>query len=108
MPKQRLKKHIKILGWMYVALGMFGAIFAFWLMRVIGSDMTLLGYPTLIGLFFGLTILVFLLIEILSGIILLNLSGWGRIPLFVATTLNLVLVPVGTALGIYTLGTDTG
>ena len=40
---------------------------------------------------------------ILAGYGLLNYKGWARILTIILAILNLILFPIGTALGIYTL-----
>lgn len=103
------EKHITILGILHIALGaivLFTGLMGFAFLTGIGvlsgdtSAMGILGFiGTIAVMFMG----VLALPEILAGAGLLQRREWGRILAIVVGIFNLIDIPFGTALGVYTL-----
>ncbi len=103
-----MRTHIKILGWLYIALGalgILGALATFGVLAGVGilsgeqDAFFLLGA---LGTIAGTFLAVISLPNVLCGVGLLLYAGWARILAFVLAVLNLANAPAGTALGIYT------
>jgi hypothetical protein len=56
-----------------------------------------------LGVFVAVVTLVFAALSFLVGFSLLNRKPWGRVLAMVVAILQLIKIPVGTALGVYTL-----
>lgn len=103
-----MEKHIKIIGGLWIALGILGflwAFFAFALMFGI-SFIPEVEAPFLlrgIGFWLGLVIFIMSLPEIVAGIFLIKKREWARVFTLVLAFLALLNFPLGTALGVYTL-----
>jgi hypothetical protein len=107
--EREIAQHVTILGWLYIATNAillpFGLCGFFTLIGIgaISGDPTAFGVLGIIGtiaaLFFG----VLALPGLLAGYGLLKRQRWGQILAIVVGFLGLINLPVGTALGIYTL-----
>src|SRR5687767_1959148 len=104
-----MRKHVRILGWLQIALGIIDLLIgfaAFGLLSGIGivsGDTAMFGLLTLIGGFAGIFMLVMALPNLVCGIGLLR--GWGGWVIVLAVVLgvfNLMQVPFGTAIALYT------
>lgn len=108
--------HVKILGLLHVVYGMFGILAGIVVMLIFGglaglvsvadrSGDALIAVPILggIGAFIFVLLLVLSLPGIVAGFGLLQLQPWARILAIVLSALELMSVPLGTALGIYGL-----
>ena len=100
---------IKIVGWMYIILGISGTLAAFctavliFAGGLISSDETAITVTGIIALVVvGLSILISIP-GIITGIGLLRLKRWARILAMVLAIFSLPAFPVGTLLGIYVL-----
>ena len=103
-----MKKHIDILGYLYLALGALGLLAALIAFVAIAGGGQLADDPdaeaitstvgTLIAVFIGLISLP----NLLAGYGLLKRHTWARVLALVLGFLNLFNVPLGTALGLYT------
>jgi hypothetical protein len=103
------EKHITILAILHIARGallLIIGLIGFVLLSGIGlitQDPTALGVLGLIGtiaiMFFG----VIALPSVIAGIGLLKHQEWGRILALVVGFLSLLDIPIGTALGVYTI-----
>ncbi len=108
--------HIKVLGVLYIVLSTFGLLAALFLGLAFGAVTGIVGMNAaahdaaialpLIGLA-GSALVAFLVLVSLPGIIagvgILRLRPWGRILGIVVAALNLIHIPIGTAVGIYGL-----
>ena len=56
-----------------------------------------------LGVFIAVVTLTFAALSFLVGFSLLNRKPWGRVLAMVVAILQLIKIPVGTALGVYTL-----
>ena len=104
-----MRKHVQILGWLQIVLGLMDlgiGLAAFGILTGIGAvsgDAEAFGILSLIGSFAGGFMLLMALPNFLVGVGLLR--GWGDWVFVVAVILgflNLLKVPVGTAIALYT------
>ncbi len=107
-----MKKHIQIVAALHIALGalsLLAAIIVFVVLGVVGGIVHSQGEHQAAGIL-GITAIVlgaFLAVLALPGIIggwaLFTGRSWGRPLVLVLGVLHLINIPLGTALGIYTL-----
>ena len=101
--------HIRIVGVLYIALGVIGIMaggitFAALLAAgVLTNDADTLSVLTIIGLAIGAFIFVLSLPAIIGGWGLMQHREWARILVVVLGILQIGNIPVGTALGAYTI-----
>lgn len=101
--------HITILAALYIAFSALGIIAAIIVFTVIAGGGMLSGDPEAIAITATVASAVSFLIFILSvpgligGIGLLKRRQWARILVIILGFLNLINIPIGTVLGIYTL-----
>ena len=104
-----MKKHIELLGILhlvYSGLALFIGAFCFVLMSGIGfltHDAVAMSVLGTIGMIVCILITVLAIPGIIAGIGLLRMKSWARIVAIIVGCLNLLHVPFGTALGVYTL-----
>jgi hypothetical protein len=104
-----VEKHITILGILHIAnsaLGLIAALFIFALLNGIGvltGDAEALTILAIVASSIALFLLVLSLPGIIGGIGILHHRQWARILLLVVGILELMNIPIGTALGIYTI-----
>lgn len=113
-----MRDHVRILAYLHIVFGALGTIAAVIVLFVFGGIAGIVGASNpgdpqawhvampIIG-FVGLVICGIVLLLSLPGIIagfgLLRLRPWARMLTIVLSALNLLSVPIGTALGIYGL-----
>jgi hypothetical protein len=101
--------HTKVLGWLYIVLGVLGMLAAGAVIVILVGSGLLSGDRTAISVLFVVAAFVggFLTLVSLPGIIagfgLLAYRPWARILALVLGILNLPGFPLGTVLGVYTL-----
>lgn len=104
-----LESHITILGALYIAFSALGVLLALGLsLAIIGGgilsgDAEARTITGLVGSCLGGLLLVISLPGLLGGIYLLRRRRWARILVLVLGFVNLLNVPIGTALGVYTI-----
>lgn len=108
-----MNKHVKILGYLYIAfssLALAGCFLVYAIyagsmttLGILNEDSTLIAITGAIGALFFLIVLIPTLPGILAGYGLLKNKPWARVLTIIMGILYLMAVPVGTALGIYTL-----
>jgi hypothetical protein len=104
-----MKKHIELLGILhlvYSGLALCLAAFCFLLLSGIGvlaHDAVAMGVLGTIGMVICAVITVLAVPGIIAGIGLLKMKSWARILAIIVGCLNLLHIPFGTALGVYTL-----
>ncbi len=113
-----MRDHVRILAYLHIAFGALGTIAAVIVLFVFGGIAGVVGASNpgdaqawhvampIIGLV-GLVISGFVLLLSLPGVIagfgLLRLRPWARMLTIVLSALNLLSIPIGTALGVYGL-----
>lgn len=109
LQEAKLGKHVRILGWLHIALGlidlMIGAA-AFGVLSGIGvlsGDVHSFGMMSLIGSFAGAFMLLMALPNLICGLGLLrNWGGWVIGLAVILGLFNLTHFPIGTAIALYT------
>ena len=110
-----LDVHARIAAWLHIVVGVLGVCvigaigaFAGAFGAIIGSGVH--GHDaSILGVFAGLGVLVFLFVmafpvlEIVGGAMLLNGSPVGRVLTIIFSVIGLINIPIGTAIGIYSL-----
>jgi uncharacterized membrane protein YozB (DUF420 family) len=100
-----MNTQVKIVGWLWIVNGMLSI-----LMAIIG--LAVINWPGIVpnprdSLLASTGALCFFLPGIIAYVVagygLLKYKGWARILAIILAILNLILFPIGTALGIYTL-----
>ena len=109
--------HVKVLGILHIALGFLGAVGALAVLVIFGGIAGIVGISAsadpdarlaipILGAVGGV-IAVFILLVSVPGIIagfgLINYRPWARILTIILSAINLISIPIGTALGIYGL-----
>ena len=101
--------HVKILGWLYIVLGLLGVLAAGFIFFVvagagwISGDEVAIRITTLVAVAIAAVSVLISAPGIVAGIGLLNFQPWARILALVLGILNLPGFPLGTILGIYSL-----
>ncbi|MBM3239952.1 hypothetical protein FJZ31_27010 [Candidatus Poribacteria bacterium] len=100
-----MEKHVTILGALYIALSSLGILAAIIVFTTIAGGGLLSGEPEAIA--FGSAIAGFLALisvpGIIGGIGMLKRKSWARILVLILGFLNLLNIPFGTVVGIYTI-----
>ncbi|MEO5511770.1 MAG: hypothetical protein ABIS27_14155 [Longimicrobiales bacterium] len=104
-----MEKHVRILGWLQIVLGIIDLLLgglAFAILSgvgVVSGDVHSFGVLTAIGGAVGTLMMILALPNLICGIGLLrNWGGWVIILAVVLGVFNLMHVPVGTAIAVYT------
>jgi hypothetical protein len=112
-----METHVRVVGILHIvfgAIGILGALFlivlfggAAGIVRATADQGSQIAVPILgaLGGFLGCAALVLSLPGIIAGIGVVQFREWARILMLVVSVLDLVNVPLGTALGIYGLWT---
>ncbi len=107
--------HVRVAAWLHIALGvlwvgigaivgtLFGAFGAFMGAAANGSARGILALIAGFGVALFLIIIAFPVLEIVGGVLLLRGSPAGRVITIVFSVLELINIPFGTAVGIYSL-----
>ena len=108
--------HVKVVAWLHIVLGSLGAFGAVVLLLIFGGVAGIVGMSAdspdariaapILGGIGGLLFIVLLLLSIpsiIAGVGLLKLEPWARILAIVLSAIELLNVPIGTALGVYGL-----
>jgi hypothetical protein len=104
-----MDKHITALGIIYIAFSILGIIAAVIVFLTVTGGGLMSGDPEAMAITAGVGISVSALIMVLSvpGILggygLLKKYNWARIVVLILGFLNLLNIPIGTAIGIYTI-----
>lgn len=108
-PARNMQHHVPILGWLYLvshALFLAIGLLVFVLLTGMGvatDEPEARSILTIVGVAVGLLLAVLSIPGLVAGYGLLSRKGWGPSAALVVAILNLVNIPVGTALGVYTL-----
>ncbi|UCE17702.1 MAG: hypothetical protein JSV84_12565 [Gemmatimonadota bacterium] len=105
--------HVKVVGILWIVWGAMGLIIGLFvaslligaglIAKIEGGEPEALSILTIIATFITGLFLILSLPDIIVGIGILKHQQWGRILGFILAALNLLSIPFGTALGIYTL-----
>jgi hypothetical protein len=107
--------HVRVAAWLHIALGVlwvcilaffglaFGAFGALFGASMHGSDAGILAWIAGFGVALLLFLLVFPVLEIVGGAMLLSGSTAGRVITIVFSVLELINIPFGTIIGVYSL-----
>lgn len=104
-----MEKHVTILGGLYIGLGavhIFVALIAFVAIAgggVLSGDHTAIAVTTGVATAIALFLILIAAPGIIGGVGLLKHQAWARILVLVLGFLNLLAIPLGTVLGIYTI-----
>ncbi len=111
-----MESHVKAVAILHIVLGGLGALAALLVLTVFGGIAGIVGAAAppgeaaaaipILGLIGGVISILVLLLSlpaILAGFGLLSFQPWARILTIVISALNLLNVPIGTALGAYSL-----
>jgi len=108
--------HVRIAAWLHIALGaiavcvlvLLGMVFGVFGAAMVGAstnsaDAGILGWIAGFGATLFLMILAFPVLEIIGGALLLKGSPAGKVITLIFSVLGLINIPIGTAIGIYSL-----
>lgn len=106
-----MKNHITVLGWLQIALGVLDIFVALAVFGVLAGAGLLLGLAGgvslpivggVVGTIVGSLVALTAVPNLLAGFGLLGGHGWARVLTLILAVLNLLKVPWGTALAVYT------
>lgn len=103
-----MQKHIQLLGILYIIYNAFGLIFAWFIWGILSTVGMLSGDPTAMGILSAVGTVVAMIFFFLSapglvaGIGVLKGWWWARWLTLILGFFNLIYIPLGTILGIYT------
>ena len=100
-----MEMHVRIVGVLHVVLGLLGMAGAVCLLSVCGGAGVVEPILRVVGGTLGTVVLVLALPGTLGGIGVLLFREWGRGLMIVVSVLDLFNIPLGTALGVYSLWT---
>ena len=109
MQTNQMEKHVTLLAIINIVFGAIGILIGLFLLVVIICGGLISGDPqamTVTGIV-GTTLCGFFLLfsvpEVIGGIGLLKRRGWAKILVLIIGILDLANIPIGTAIGIYTI-----
>jgi hypothetical protein len=104
-----MEKHVTILGILYIAFSALGLLLAVIIFTaivgggIISGDSEAMAITGIVGPVIAFFFLLLSAPGMIGGIYLLKHRPWARILVLVLGFINLIDIPVGTALGIYTI-----
>lgn len=104
-----MREHVRILGILYIAFSSLGLVAAFIVFAavtgggLISGDESAIAITALVGSIVAGILILVSAPGIIGGIGLLKYQNWARILVMVLGVINLLNIPFGTALGIYTI-----
>lgn len=104
-----MKEHVKVLGIIYIVFGVLNIViagFVFALLMgggIISGEEEAMMVLSIVATVAAIYLLVIALPGIIAGIGLLNFKGWSRILTIILGILRIPNIPIGTAIGVYTL-----
>lgn len=106
---RHMETHVKVLGWLYIALGILGVLtagFVFFVLvgsGMISGDQEAIAILSIVATVVGGLLLLISAPGIVTGVGLLYHRSWGRVLGIILAILNLPSFPIGTAVGAYGL-----
>ncbi|MGC9358370.1 MAG: hypothetical protein ACP5GX_10900 [Anaerolineae bacterium] len=100
--------HVKIIGWLYIVLGVLGLIGAGILFAIllgsglISGDDTAIMVTSIVGIVIGGIVAMLSLPGVIGGWGLLKYRPWARVLVLILAAFNLPAFPLGTLLAAYT------
>jgi hypothetical protein len=104
-----MRTHLTVIGAIYTALGAIGLLIAAIAVvsiaggGLISGDSEAIAITSMVSAFVGALLLVPAIPFLIGGIGLLKGAPWARIVVLVLGCLCLIVVPLGTILGVYTI-----
>lgn len=104
-----MDKHITLVAVINIAFGFLGIFLAFFLVvilvgaGIISQDPEAMKITTIVGIAIALFLLMTSIPEIIGGFGLMKRRPWARILVLIIACLDLLLIPIGTLIGIYEL-----
>ena len=104
-----MEKHVTVLGILYIAFSLLGLLLAVIIFAavvgggLISGDSEAIAITAIVGPAVASFFLLLSTPGLIGGIYLLKRRPWARILVLVLGFLNLIEIPIGTALGIYTI-----
>jgi len=104
-----MEKHVTVLGILYIAFSALGLLLAVIIFAavvgggIISGDSEAKAITAIVGPAVSALFLLLAAPGLIGGIYLLKRRPWARILMLVLGFLNLIHIPIGTALGIYTI-----
>ena len=104
-----MEKHITVLGVLYIALSTLGILVAVFIFTaivgggILSGDSKAMAITAIVGPAIAFFLLLVSAPGFVGGVFLLKRRPWARILVLVLGFLNLIEIPIGTALGIYTI-----
>jgi F0F1-type ATP synthase membrane subunit a len=105
----KMEKHITTVAALHIGLSIFGIIigaFIFIILTAIGfasRDEDALAVLAAIGTIVSIFLFVLSVPGIIGGIGLLKRKEWARILILIVSAIDLINIPIGTALGVYSI-----
>ena len=112
MSPEDSRTHVNIVAWLYIVLSVLGLLAAAFLLLIfVGIGIFLVaadesaaaGIFAVIAAFIGTFLFLVSAPGLIGGIGLLKRQNWARILVLILSVLQLFNVPVGTAIGVYSL-----
>jgi hypothetical protein len=104
-----MEKHLTVLGIIYIAfsaLGILSAAFVFTAIvggGILSGDSEAMAITAIVGPAIAFFLLIVSAPGFIGGIFLLKWRPWARVLILILGFLNLLFIPFGTILGIYTI-----
>lgn len=102
-----MQKHVTLLGALFIAYHILGLVVGIVIMGVLSSIGCLTGDPaamtilTAVGVGIGTFLIVLSIPGLVAGIWLLRRRPWARMLTLIVGAFDLIDIPLGTALGVY-------
>jgi hypothetical protein len=106
---EKMEKHVTVLGILYIAFSALGLLLAIIIFTavvgggIISGDSEAMAITGIVGPTIALFFVLLSAPGLIGGIYLLKHRPWARILVLVLGFINLIEIPIGTALGIYTI-----
>lgn len=104
-----MEKHVTVLGILYIAFSVLGLLLAIIIFTavvgggLISGDSQAMAITAVVGPAVALFFVLLSAPGLIGGIYLLKHRPWARILVLILGFINLIEIPIGTALGIYTI-----
>jgi len=104
-----MEKHITLVAVINIAFGFLGIFLAFFLFVVligagiISQDPDAMRVTSIVGVAIAFFLLLTSIPEIIGGFGLLKRKPWARVLVLIIAVLDLLIIPIGTLIGIYEL-----